>query len=158
MQQYKIILVGDAGVGKTTFIARHTTGRFDINYIPTIGVAVRDVLFMTNHGEIQFNVWDLAGQEKFGGSYDGYYQDADGAIAMFDGRTSMRGIGRLVDDIKNIAGDVPISVCGNKCDLRYNQAMVHDFDRIGVKNDVNIDAPFLDLARQLTGHADLVFQ
>ena len=62
-----------------------------------------------------------------------------------------------MNDIKNIAGEIPISICGNKCDAR-NQIMGHGFDVISVKNNVNLDTPFLNLARQLTGHDDLVFE
>ena len=88
--EFKLILVGDGGVGKTTFVKRHLTGEFEkkyvgmavliiwlynfLNIIPTatLGVEVYPLRFFTNCGPIQFNVWDTAGQEKFGGLRDGY--------------------------------------------------------------------------------------
>ena len=53
-------------------------------YIATLGVEVHPLRFYTNLGEIIFNVWDTAGQEKFGGLRDGYYIQGECAIIMFD--------------------------------------------------------------------------
>lgn len=53
--------------GKTTFVKRHLTGEFEKKYEATIGVNVHPLDFTTNYGKIIFNVWDTAGQEKFGG-------------------------------------------------------------------------------------------
>jgi hypothetical protein len=69
---FKLILVGDGGVGKTTFVRRHTTGEFEKKYVATMGVEVHPLSFHTNRGQIVFNVWDTAGQEKWGGLRDGY--------------------------------------------------------------------------------------
>ena len=63
--EFKLILVGDGGVGKTTFVKRHLTGEFEKKYVATLGVEVHPLLFHTNRGPIKFNVWDTAGQEKF---------------------------------------------------------------------------------------------
>ena len=54
-------------LGKTTFIKRHKTGEFEKKYEATIGVNVHPLRFYTNCGSIIFEVWDTAGQEKFGG-------------------------------------------------------------------------------------------
>lgn len=59
--------------GKTTFVKRHLTGEFEKKYVATLGVEVHPIQFCTNRGSIRFNVWDTAGQEKFGGLRDGYY-------------------------------------------------------------------------------------
>ena len=61
--EFKLILVGDGGVGKTTFVKRHLTGEFEKKYVATLGVEVYPLLFHTNRGPIKFNVWDTAGQE-----------------------------------------------------------------------------------------------
>ena len=82
--EFKLILVGDGGVGKTTFVKRHLTGEFEKKYVATLGVEVHPLLFHTNRGPIKFNVWDTAGQERFGGLRDGYYIQGQCAIIMFD--------------------------------------------------------------------------
>ena len=68
-----LILWGPPGTGKTTFVKRHLTGEFEKKYVATLGVEVHPLEFNTNRGVIRFNVWDTAGQEKFGGLRDGYY-------------------------------------------------------------------------------------
>jgi len=70
---FKCVLVGDGGTGKTTFVKRHLTGEFEKKYVATLGVEVHPLVFHTTRGVIRFNVWDTAGQEKFGGLRDGYY-------------------------------------------------------------------------------------
>ena len=70
--EFKLVFVGDGGVGKTTFVKRHITGEFERRYIATVGVEVHPMVFYTNHGYIRFNVWDTAGQEKLSGLRDGY--------------------------------------------------------------------------------------
>ena len=72
MPEFKLVLVGDGGVGKTTFVKRHLTGEFEKKYIATLGVEVHPMPFFTSCGKVLFNVWDTAGQEKFGGLRDGY--------------------------------------------------------------------------------------
>jgi GTP-binding nuclear protein Ran len=69
---FKLLLVGDGGVGKTCFVKRHLTGEYQKKYIPTVGVEVHPLKFATNYGIICFNAWDTAGQERFGGLRDGY--------------------------------------------------------------------------------------
>lgn len=69
---FKVVLVGDGGVGKTTFVKRHISGEFEKRYLATMGVEVHPLRFHTNFGEILMNVWDTAGQEKLGGLRDGY--------------------------------------------------------------------------------------
>lgn len=69
---FKVVLVGDGGVGKTTFVKRHISGEFEKRYVATMGVEVHPIAFTTNFGTILMNVWDTAGQEKLGGLRDGY--------------------------------------------------------------------------------------
>ena len=63
---HKLILVGDGGVGKTTYINRLYTGEFRKQYIATMGVDTTPLGFHANKGNIVFNICDFAGQEKYG--------------------------------------------------------------------------------------------
>jgi small GTP-binding protein len=80
----KMVLVGDGGVGKTTFIRRHVTGEFERKYIPTIGVEMAQLSFETTHGTVIYNIWDTVGQERFGGLCEDYHVEANCAIIVFD--------------------------------------------------------------------------
>ena len=55
--RFKVVLVGDGGVGKTTFLKRHLTGEFEKKYVATIGVEVHALSFHTTRGKITFNIW-----------------------------------------------------------------------------------------------------
>jgi len=172
-RKFKLVIVGDGGVGKTTFINRHRTGKFTKNYIATMGVEVSPLTFYAG-SEIKsesytFNIWDCAGQEKFGGLRDGYYIGADAFILMFD-VTDKGTYKRLITHymlIRKMCPDTPVVLCGNKVDVRDRKVMPKDifFHRIhelqyydiSAKSNYNFEKPFLYLLRKLTGKEDLVF-
>jgi len=79
---YKCILVGNAGVGKTTFVKRHLTGEFIKDYLPTSDVEVNALDFYANEGQIIFNVWDCTGNKSKNGLGQSHYVGADCAIVM----------------------------------------------------------------------------
>jgi len=83
-KNYKIVLIGDRGVGKTCFLKRVAQGSFENRYISTTGVEVQQVSFNTTSGNIIFNVWDCAGQEKQDLPREDHYLQADAAIVFFD--------------------------------------------------------------------------
>ena len=167
--EFKLVLVGDGGVGKTTFVKRHLTGEFEKRYIATLGVEVHPMPFFTNHGNIVFNVWDTAGQEKLGGLRDGYYIHGQCAIIMFDvtSRTTYKNVPTWHRDITRVCEDIPIVLCGNKVDVRNRQvrAKTITFHRkknlqyyeLSAKSNYNFEKPFLYLARKLAGDPTLQF-
>ena len=167
---FKLILVGDGGVGKTTFIKRHKTGEFERKYVPTLGVEVRPLQFQTSRGPIKFNVWDTAGQEKMGGLRDGYYVGGDCAIIMFDvtSRITYKNVPNWHKDLVRVVGaNVPMVLCGNKVDVKERkvkakQIIFHrkknlQYIEISAKSNFNFEKPFLWLIRQLAGDKTLGF-
>lgn len=133
------MLVGDGGTGKTTFVKRHLTGEFEKKYVgkytvggllglvdilpscpATLGVEVHPLVFYTNRGAIRFNVWDTAGQEKFGGLRDGYYIQGQCAIIMFDvtARVTYKNVPNWHRDLVRVCDNIPIVLCGNKVDIK----------------------------------------
>jgi len=167
--EFKLILVGDGGVGKTTFVKRHISGEFEKRYVATRGVEVHPLKFTTNLGPIQFNVWDTAGQEKFGGLRDGYYIQGQCAIIMFDvtSRITYRSVPNWYRDITRVCENIPIVLCGNKVEIkdRKVKAKQINFHRkknlqyfeISAKVNYNFEKPFVWLARKLAGDNNLVF-
>jgi len=152
---FKLVLVGDGGTGKTTFVKRHLSGEFEKKYIATQGVEVHPLGFTTNLGQIQFDVWDTAGQEKFGGLRDGYYINGQCAIIMFDvtSRITYKNVPNWHRDVVRVCENIPIVLCGNKVDVKERKvkAKTITFHRkknlqyydISAKSNYNFEKPFL---------------
>jgi len=114
----KIVLIGDGGVGKTTYVKRVRTGEFEKRYIPTMGVEVHPFNYKTDRYDRIFNLWDTAGQEKYGGLQEGYWIGAHGFILMFDVTNSLtwKNIPEYIRKIRLEYKNTPIVICGNKVD------------------------------------------
>jgi len=168
---FKLVLVGDGGTGKTTFVKRHLTGEFEKKYIATLGVEVHPLTFSTNYGTICFNVWDTAGQEKFGGLRDGYYIQGQCGIIMFDvtARITYKNVPNWHRDLERVCENIPIVLCGNKVDVKdrkvktaavtFHRKKNLQYFEISAKSNYNFEKPFLWLARKLieVGHPPLEF-
>jgi GTP-binding nuclear protein Ran len=88
--------------------------------LATLGVEVHPLQFTTNFGTICFNVWDTAGQEKFGGLRDGYYIQGQCGIIMFDvtSRITYKNVPNWHRDLERVCENIPIVLCGNKVDVK----------------------------------------
>ncbi|CCA70981.1 probable GSP1-GTP-binding protein of the ras superfamily [Serendipita indica DSM 11827] len=166
---FKLVLVGDGGTGKTTFVKRHLTGEFEKKYIATLGVEVHPLKFTTNFGDLTFNVWDTAGQEKFGGLRDGYYIQGQCGIIMFDvtSRITYKNVPNWHRDLERVCENIPIVLCGNKVDVKERKVKTSavtfhrkknlQYYEISAKSNYNFEKPFLWLARKLVGNPTLEF-
>jgi len=164
---FKLVLVGDGGVGKTTFVKRHLTGEFEKKYVATLGVEVHPLQFYTTHGPLAFNVWDTAGQEKFGGLRDGYYIQAQCAVIMFDvcSRITYKNVPSWHRDLVRVCDNIPIVLVGNKVDVKERKVKAKqiNFHRkknlqyydISAKSNYNFEKPFVWLARKIVGDNNL---
>ncbi|GBG79381.1 hypothetical protein CBR_g29530 [Chara braunii] len=170
LASFKLILVGDLGSGKTTFVKRHLTGEFERCYEPTIGVEVHTLDFFTNCGQIRFFCWDTAGQEKFRARPDDYYyRHGHCAIIMFDVTSTWtyENVRTWYRDLRRVCGNIPIVLCGNKAEVKEravkpNQVTFHkkkniQYYEISAKRNHNLEKPVLYLARKLTGNPNLHF-
>merc|ERR1712203_281821 len=166
--EFKLVLVGDGGTGKTTFVKRHLTGEFEKKYIATLGVEVHPMGFFTNHGQIKFNVWDTAGQEKLGGLRDGYYIGGNCGIIMFDvcSRITYSNVPKWYKDLTRVCENIPIVLVGNKVDVKDRKVKAKQitFHRkknlqyydISAKSNYQFEKPFVWLLRRLTNDPNLV--
>lgn len=164
---FKLVLVGDGGVGKTNFARKVLTNDFERKYIPTIGVEVHPICFHTSQGKICFNTWETAGQEKLGGMRDGYYINTDCVIVFgsVDSVSSFNNMERWKNDVLRVSPGAKIVFVGNKFDLPKNQHVVNEEEKrnhlpyydVSVESQYQIEKPFLQLARDLTGNQNLTF-
>ncbi|MBD3255221.1 MAG: GTP-binding protein [Candidatus Lokiarchaeota archaeon] len=82
--QFKIIVVGDQSVGKTSLILRFTRNAFRRTYLPSMGINVTDKIIRTHNNNVQLILWDIAGQTKFQSMRTAFYQGAKGVLLIFD--------------------------------------------------------------------------
>ena len=133
MYRYKLVTVGDGGVGKTTLINRFSTGEFTKGYVPTLGIEVKPLVFNTNHGLVTFEIWDTSGQDKFSGlGVDGYAVGADAILGICDltSKRSATNLDRLYNRINNT--DIPSVACGNKSDINQKSPRISEADKMNM--------------------------
>ncbi|KAF7377459.1 GTP-binding nuclear protein [Mycena sanguinolenta] len=167
---FKLVLVGDHGTGKTTFVKRYLTGELEQKHIAPVGAEVHPINFTTNHGPISFEVWDTAGQENDDGLRDEYYTNSQCAIIMFDvtSRISYKNVPTWYGELERLCGNIPIVLCGNKVDVFGQERKVStasvtfhrkknlQYFEISAQSNYNVHKPFIYLARKLTGASTLV--
>lgn len=127
---FKVIIVGDGGVGKTALTIRFSKDYFTEDYKMTIGVDfhVKTISIETDQGLIRtkLQIWDTGGQERFSSIRPMYYRGALGAIIVYDltSYESFEHLPQWIEEVKaNIKSDVPILLVGNKSDLISHRAV-----------------------------------
>ena len=156
----KLLLLGDSSVGKTSFIQRHITGNYPVDYTPTDKVNVSELLFNTTRGYIKFILWECPGNLSNADLDEAYYIRGQCAIIMFDktSRGSFNNISYYMKKIKNICGDIPVVVCGNKSEYSPKKVVIGDpYVEISVENNYQLNKPFLLLAKRLFNDTELIF-
>eukprot|EP00355_Strombidium_rassoulzadegani_P001176 CAMPEP_0168609920 /NCGR_PEP_ID=MMETSP0449_2-20121227/1485_1 /TAXON_ID=1082188 /ORGANISM="Strombidium rassoulzadegani, Strain ras09" /LENGTH=203 /DNA_ID=CAMNT_0008650139 /DNA_START=19 /DNA_END=630 /DNA_ORIENTATION=+ len=165
--EFKLVLIGDGGVGKTTFVKRHLTGEFEKKYIATLGVEVHPMPFHTSKGLIKFNVVGHRRLEKLGGLRDGYYIGGHCGIMMFDvcSRITYQNIPKWYKDLVRVCENIPIVLVGNKVDVKDRKVKAKQitFHRkknlqyydISAKSNYQFEKPFVWLLRRLTQEPSL---
>jgi len=123
---YKILVVGDIGTGKTSIIKRFVHGIFSMHYKSTIGVDFAlKVINWDPKTEVRLQLWDIAGQERFGNMTRVYYKEAVGAMIVFDVTrvSTFEAVAKWKADIDakvTYGADekpIPVVLLANKCDL-----------------------------------------
>ncbi len=164
--KFKIAIVGDPGVGKTSLILRYTNNAFRRSYIPTLGVHVSDKIFKVKGSTIQLVLWDIAGQVKFETMRQQFYLGSDAILLVFDltNQKSFENLSNWYLDVKNQLKNRPDLVgfiVGNKKDLieelqitaerAFELANTHNLGYIETSalTGENVDSAFNDLANKL---------
>ncbi len=120
---FKIVLIGDGAVGKTALRERFLGKGFNAEYLMTVGADfAKHTMTLTDGTLITFQIWDIAGQPRFGAVRDIYYRGAQGGLVVFDitRRDSFENIGKWIEELwmHSGYGAVPYVLIGNKTDLR----------------------------------------
>jgi len=140
--KFKITVIGDGKVGKTSLIRKYTLGSFDTDYIETIGAQFSKFDKEINRDNISLLFWDIAGQDDFKFLRPSFYRESVAGIIVFSleenelGTLSFDHIKNWDEDIKRFCGDIPIVVFGNKCDLvNENELELFEIENIVKKHN-----------------------
>ncbi|XP_064937546.1 ras-related protein RABB1c-like [Musa acuminata AAA Group] len=118
--QFKYIIIGDAGVGKTSLLLRHTSNWFRHSQDSIVGLEFVPRMITIDSKPIKLQIWDTVGQEAFGSITRSYYRGAAGALLVYDitRRETFNHLASWLEDAREHAGaNVTIMLIGNKCDL-----------------------------------------
>ena len=118
----KILLVGDASVGKTSILLRYIDEHFPNKHIATVGVEYRVKTFVYRGFKIKLQIWDTAGQERFHSITNNYFHNSDGILFVYDitNKRSFEGIKVWIIESEEF-GDFKKLLLGNKCDLKHRK-------------------------------------
>lgn len=161
---FKLLIIGDSGVGKSCILLRFADDTFSESYISTIGVDFKIRTLSINNKQIKLQIWDSAGQERFRTLTTAYYRSAHGIVLVYDvnDRETFFHIENWLQEVSRYAaGDVNRVLVGNKCDLlnkrevEYETARVYaerlgiSFTEASAKDRTNIDKVFNIMAKEL---------
>ena len=144
----KIIIIGEAGVGKTSLVKKFVSGRFSSDYRVSIGanLFVKE-LILNSDIEVTIQIWDIAGQEKWVKMRHSYYKGAHGALIVGDltrGNTFEQLKEFWNPDLKKFCGDIPKILVVNKVDL---EPIVSNNDIEKLAQDINVKASIITSAK-----------
>ncbi|XP_017002235.2 uncharacterized protein Rab9D [Drosophila takahashii] len=122
---FKILVLGDCGVGKSCLLMRFSDGRFTGKYLCTVGVDFKVRTVEVAGQVVKLQIWDTAGEERFKSVLPSYYRGAHGILLVYDttSASSFQGIDGWLEEIRNNCPDrVNVLLVGNKCDdLEHRQ-------------------------------------
>ena len=117
---FKLVLIGDSGVGKTNLASRYIFNKFSFENNTTVGVEYFSKNIIIDNLKFKIHIWDSAGQERFRSITKCYYRGAKGAFVVFDitKPESFENTGKWIEELINPGDkDLIIYVIGNKSDL-----------------------------------------
>ncbi|XP_061098484.1 ras-related protein Rab-8A-like isoform X1 [Conger conger] len=166
---FKLLLIGDSGVGKTCVLFRFSEDAFNSTFISTIGIDFKIRTIELDGKKIKLQIWDTAGQERFRTITTAYYRGAMGIMLVYD-ITSQKSFDNIKNWIRNIeehaSADVEKMILGNKCDVNDKRQVSKDrgeelaleygikFMETSAKANINVENAFLLLARDIKAKMD----
>ena len=153
---FKILLVGNSSVGKSSLFLRFVDDIWNDVFVPTIGVDFKIKTLKINEKNVKLQIWDTAGQERFRTITKSYYKDANGIILTYDisNSDSLKNIQNWMKLIEQNAEDGVCKILvGNKCDLENRVVQKEEGEKIAqdfgmkffetsAKSDINVEEAF----------------
>ncbi|KMT01694.1 hypothetical protein BVRB_9g211500 [Beta vulgaris subsp. vulgaris] len=161
---FKLLLIGDSGVGKSCLLLRFADDSYLDSYISTIGVDFKIRTVDQDGKTIKLQIWDTAGQERFRTITSSYYRGAHGIIVVYDitDQESFNNVKQWLSEIDRYASNnVNKLLVGNKSDLTANRAVSYETakayaDEIGIpfletsaKDATNVEQAFLTMTEDI---------
>ena len=159
---FKILLLGDSGVGKTAFILRFCEDKFEEDSLTTIGLDQKNKFVKRGNKKLELHIWDTAGQERFRSIAKNCYKGADGIILMYDisKYETFKQIKTWINNIKDSIDidKIALLVVGNKCDMPKTDETVDEQSKqnfentskmkiieASAKDNINVNDSFISL-------------
>ena len=161
---FKIVLVGDSGVGKTNLLLRYLKNEFNTQTKATVGVEFGNTKVKIDNALIKAQIWDTAGQERYRSITSAYYKGAHGIMLIYDvtRQETFDNVRNWLTQIKENASDnATIFLIGNKCDdvdgrqisTEEGKKVASDygitFIETSAKKDINISSTFEELVKEI---------
>lgn len=156
---YRLVLIGDSGVGKTAILLRYSDNMFNASFISTIGIDFRIKTINIGGKRVKLQIWDTAGQEQFHSVASSYYRNAHGIMLIYDisSAQSFIHISKWVTNIsKNAPTHVKQVLVGNKCDVEEGKRVIEKAR--GSMLAQELDMPFLETSAKSNVNIDTVFE
>ena len=155
---FKIILIGDSGVGKTNLLSRYMNGTFSDSTKSTVGVELACKIVEINSTKIKIQIWDTAGEERYRSITSAYYKGAKGCLLVYSitDRRSFDNIDKWIEQLKgNSDEDLCIILVGNKIDI---EDFVDVKTEEGMEKAKSLNIPFMETSALNNQNIDKVFQ
>eukprot|EP01087_Luapelamoeba_hula_P008261 TRINITY_DN205_c0_g1_i1.p1 TRINITY_DN205_c0_g1~~TRINITY_DN205_c0_g1_i1.p1 ORF type:complete len:244 (-),score=50.90 TRINITY_DN205_c0_g1_i1:74-706(-) len=161
---FKLLLIGDSGVGKSCLLLRFSDDIFTESFISTIGVDFKIRTIDVDGKRFKLQIWDTAGQERFRTITSSYYRGAHGIIVVYDitDAKTFESITKWLEEIDAFAGPTVLKLLvGNKCDRESERAITAQkgselagslgipFIETSAKTTINVEEAFLRLTRAI---------
>ena len=154
---FKIVIVGDSGVGKTNLVSRYLQNEFKEDTKATVGVEFGEKRYTYNNQVIKAQIWDTAGQERYRSITSLYYKGSKGAIIVYDisSQSSFNNVDKWLSEMKKTTDpSISVILVGNKSDLTDKRVVTTE---MGEEKAKDFGVPFMETSALNSDNVDKAF-